>query len=62
MAVKVDEVAMPEEGSQTLTIDGEEYDSFVRPTAFPRLSSYGFWCYMIGSTIMIVALVAGFAM
>ena len=32
-----------------------------RDLAFPRLSSYGFWCYMIGSTIMIVALVAGVA-
>lgn len=32
-----------------------------RDLAFPRLSSYGFWCYMIGSTIMIVALLAGVA-
>ena len=32
-----------------------------RDLAFPRLSSYGFWCYMIGATIMIIALVAGVA-
>ncbi|WP_207101350.1 cytochrome c oxidase subunit I [Paracoccus shandongensis] len=32
-----------------------------RDLAFPRLSSYGFWCYMIGATIMILALVAGVA-
>ena len=32
-----------------------------RDLAFPRLGAYGFWCYMIGSTIMIVALVAGVA-
>ena len=32
-----------------------------RDLAFPRLSAYGFWCYMIGSTSMIVALLAGVA-
>ena len=32
-----------------------------RDLAFPRLGAYGFWCYMIGSTIMIVALLAGVA-
>ncbi|MTE01197.1 cytochrome c oxidase subunit I [Paracoccus sp. YIM 132242] len=32
-----------------------------RDLAFPRLGAYGFWCYMIGATIMIVALLAGVA-
>ncbi|WP_134727240.1 cytochrome c oxidase subunit I [Paracoccus luteus] len=32
-----------------------------RDLAFPRLSSYGFWCYFIGSSTMVVALVLGVA-
>ena len=32
-----------------------------RDLAFPRLGAFAFWCYMIGSTSMIVALLAGVA-
>ncbi|RZA24629.1 MAG: cytochrome ubiquinol oxidase subunit I, partial [Proteobacteria bacterium] len=32
-----------------------------RDMAFPRLSAYGWWCYLFGGTIMIVALVCGVA-
>jgi hypothetical protein len=32
-----------------------------RDLAFPRLSAFGYWCYLFGGTIMIVALVVGAA-
>ena len=32
-----------------------------RDLAFPRLSAYGFWCYVFGGSILIGALVAGVA-
>lgn len=32
-----------------------------RDLAFPRLSAYGYWCYLFGGTILIVALLAGVA-
>lgn len=32
-----------------------------RDMAFPRLSAYGWWCYLFGGTILIVALVIGVA-
>jgi cytochrome c oxidase subunit I+III len=32
-----------------------------RDMAFPRLSAYGWWCYLFGGTILIVALAAGVA-
>ncbi len=32
-----------------------------RDLAFPRLTAYGFWCYVFGGTILLVALVVGVA-
>jgi cytochrome c oxidase subunit I+III len=32
-----------------------------RDLAFPRLTAYGYWCYLFGGTMLIVALVAGAA-
>lgn len=32
-----------------------------RDLAFPRLSAFGYWCYLFGGSIMILALVAGVA-
>jgi len=32
-----------------------------RDMAFPRLSAYGWWCYLFGGTILLVALVLGVA-
>jgi cytochrome c oxidase subunit I+III len=32
-----------------------------RDFAFPRLTAYGYWCYLFGSTILIVSLLAGVA-
>ncbi|WP_428030975.1 cytochrome c oxidase subunit I [Ancylobacter sp.] len=32
-----------------------------RDLAFPRLSALGYWCYLLGGTILIVALLAGVA-
>ena len=32
-----------------------------RDLAFPRLSAYGFWCYLFGGGILIAALIAGVA-
>jgi cytochrome c oxidase subunit I+III len=32
-----------------------------RDFAFPRLTAYGYWCYLFGSTILICALLAGVA-
>jgi len=32
-----------------------------RDFAFPRLTAYGYWCYLFGSTILTAALVAGVA-
>jgi cytochrome c oxidase subunit I+III len=32
-----------------------------RDMAFPRLTAYGFWCYVLGGSILIAALVAGAA-
>jgi cytochrome c oxidase subunit I+III len=32
-----------------------------RDMAFPRLSAYGFWCYIFGGSILIVAMLAGVA-
>ena len=32
-----------------------------RDMAFPRLTAYGFWCYLFGGTILIVALLLGAA-
>src|SRR5262245_54653937 len=33
----------------------------VRDFAFPRLTAYGYWCYLFGGTILTVALAAGVA-
>lgn len=32
-----------------------------RDLAFPRLTAYGYWCYLLGGSILIVALVGGVA-
>ncbi len=32
-----------------------------RDFAFPRLTAYGYWCYLFGATILTVALIAGVA-
>jgi len=32
-----------------------------RDMAFPRLTAYGFWCYIFGGSILIVAMLAGLA-
>ncbi len=32
-----------------------------RDLAFPRLTAYGFWCYVFGASILVFALVAGIA-
>ncbi len=32
-----------------------------RDMAFPRLTAYGFWCYVFGGTMLIVAMLAGLA-
>ncbi|SEP64251.1 cytochrome c oxidase subunit I+III [Devosia sp. YR412] len=32
-----------------------------RDLAFPRIAAYGFWCYLFGGTILIVAMLAGYA-
>jgi len=32
-----------------------------RDLAFPRLTAYGFWCYLFGGSILIVAMLAGVA-
>ena len=32
-----------------------------RDLAFPRMTAYGFWCYLFGGTILIVAMVTGYA-
>ncbi|WP_315974534.1 cytochrome c oxidase subunit I [Devosia neptuniae] len=32
-----------------------------RDMAFPRLTAYGFWCYVMGGSILIVAMLAGVA-
>lgn len=32
-----------------------------RDLAFPRLTAYGFWCYLFGGTILVVAMLAGVA-
>ncbi|MFD1253758.1 Cytochrome c oxidase subunit 1 [Devosia equisanguinis] len=32
-----------------------------RDMAFPRLTAYGFWCYLFGGSILIVAMLAGVA-
>lgn len=32
-----------------------------RDLAFPRLSAYGFWCYLFGGSILIIAMLAGVA-
>jgi cytochrome c oxidase subunit I+III len=32
-----------------------------RDLAFPRMTAYGFWCYLFGGSILIVAMVAGYA-
>ncbi|MCM2474502.1 cytochrome c oxidase subunit I [Rhizobium sp. CG5] len=32
-----------------------------RDLAFPRISAYGFWCYLFGGSMLIVALVSGIA-
>lgn len=32
-----------------------------RDLAFPRVTAYGFWCYLFGGTILIVAMVLGYA-
>ena len=32
-----------------------------RDMAFPRLSAYGYWCYLFGGTLLIVAMLAGAA-
>ena len=29
--------------------------------AFPRLSAYGYWCYLFGGSILIIGLVLGLA-
>jgi cytochrome c oxidase subunit I+III len=32
-----------------------------RDLAFPRLTAYGYWCYLFGGSILVVAMVAGYA-
>ncbi|SEN84632.1 cytochrome c oxidase subunit I+III [Loktanella fryxellensis] len=32
-----------------------------RDMAFPRLSAFGYWCYLIGGTVIVLSLVAGVA-
>ncbi len=32
-----------------------------RDLAFPRMTAYGFWCYLFGGSILIVAMVLGYA-
>jgi cytochrome c oxidase subunit I+III len=32
-----------------------------RDMAFPRLSAYGYWCYVLGGSILVVALAIGYA-
>ncbi|WP_366655117.1 cytochrome c oxidase subunit I [Fodinicurvata sp. EGI_FJ10296] len=32
-----------------------------RDLAFPRLTAYGYWCYLFGGTILILAMIAGVA-
>ena len=32
-----------------------------RDLAFPRMTAYGFWCYLFGGSILIVAMLAGYA-
>lgn len=32
-----------------------------RDLAFPRLAAYGFWCYLFGGSILIVAMLVGYA-
>lgn len=32
-----------------------------RDLAFPRMTAYGFWCYLFGGTILITAMVLGYA-
>ncbi|OWJ80694.1 cytochrome c oxidase subunit I [Haematobacter genomosp. 1] len=32
-----------------------------RDLAFPRMSAYGYWCYLFGGAILIAALIAGYA-
>ncbi|MBF0678436.1 MAG: cytochrome c oxidase subunit I [Devosia sp.] len=32
-----------------------------RDMAFPRLTAYGFWCYLFGGSILIIAMLAGMA-
>ncbi|MBO3758949.1 cytochrome c oxidase subunit I [Ciceribacter sp. L1K22] len=32
-----------------------------RDLAFPRMSAYGYWCYLFGGTFLIIALIAGIA-
>jgi cytochrome c oxidase subunit I+III len=32
-----------------------------RDLAFPRLTAYGFWCYLFGATILVVAMLVGVA-
>src|SRR5690606_18231345 len=32
-----------------------------RDLAFPRVTAYGFWCYIFGGTILIAAMVVGYA-
>ena len=36
-------------------------DFGTRDFAFPRLTAYGYWCYLFGGTILTVALIAGVA-
>ncbi|MCZ4344427.1 cytochrome c oxidase subunit I [Devosia neptuniae] len=32
-----------------------------RDLAFPRMTAYGFWCYLFGGAILIIAMLAGYA-
>ena len=32
-----------------------------RDLAFPRMTAYGYWCYLFGGSILIVAMLAGYA-
>lgn len=32
-----------------------------RDLAFPRMTAYGFWCYLFGGSILIIAMLAGYA-
>ncbi len=32
-----------------------------RDLAFPRLTAYGFWCYIFGASILLCAMIAGVA-